>query len=75
MRRCQPGMDFSLMLAAGPEPIISGNSISSVFMTESPQLPIAVYGDANAYLKVLVANEPMLVQPNRVSAREQLRIC
>jgi nucleoid-associated protein YgaU len=34
----------------------------------------AVYGDANAYLKIFEANKPMLSDPNKIYPGQQLRI-
>lgn len=34
----------------------------------------SVYGDANAYMKILEANKPMLTDPNKIYPGQQLRI-
>ena len=34
----------------------------------------SVYGDANAYMKIFEANKPMLGDPNKIYAGQQLRI-
>jgi nucleoid-associated protein YgaU len=44
----------------------SGDSLSKIAK--------AVYGDANAYMKIFEANRPMLADPNKIYPGQQLRI-
>ena len=44
----------------------SGDSLSKIAK--------AVYGDANAYMKIFEANKPMLTDPNKIYPGQQLRI-
>jgi nucleoid-associated protein YgaU len=44
----------------------SGDSLSKIAR--------AVYGDANAYMKIFEANKPMLTDPNKIYPGQQLRI-